>query len=137
MTAALWLILLPLLILLGLLLVFGLFALLSRIAGGKYMRPIVQFLLKVPLIGRGMRKASEAALERQNPELASAIKKLERHGATRDPQRAQAAMSSMTAAERRAYLDAAGAQGDAQPEQMNRQMRRQLERARKRGGGRR
>ena len=67
MTAALWLILLPLLILLGLLLVFGLFALLSRIAGGKYVRPIVQFLLKVPLIGRGMRKASEAALERQNP----------------------------------------------------------------------
>jgi hypothetical protein len=42
----------------------------------------------------------------------------------------------MTAAERRAYLDAAGEQGDALPEQMNRQMRRQLERARKRGGRR-
>jgi hypothetical protein len=135
-TAAIWIILLPLWILLGLLLFFGIIALLSRIAGGKYVRPLMQFILKVPLLGRGMKKASQAALERQNPELASAIKKLERYGATRDPQRAQAAMSNMTAAERRAYLDAAGEQGDALPEQMNRQMRRQLERARKRGGRR-
>ena len=136
MTAALWIILLPLWILLGFALFLGIIALLSRIAGGKYVRPLMQFILKVPLLGRGMKKASQAALERQNPELASAIKKLERYGATRDPQRAQAAMSNMTAAERRAYLDAAGEQGDALPEQMNRQMRRQLERARKRGGRR-
>jgi len=134
--AALWLILLPLWILLGLLVTMGVFALLSRVAGGKYMRPVMGFLLKVPLLGRGMKKASQAALEKQNPELAGAIKKLERYGATRDPQRAQAAMSNMTAAERRAYLDAAGEQGDALPEQMNRQMRRQLERAKKRGGRR-
>jgi hypothetical protein len=135
--ADLWLVLLPLWILLALVVVLGIFALLSRISGGKYLRPIMQFILKVPLLGRGMKKASQAALERQNPELASAIKKLERYGATKDPQRAQAAMSNMTAAERRAYLDAAGEQGDAQPDQMNRQMRRQLDRARKRGGGRR
>ena len=137
MTGSIWLYLTPLYVLAGLLLIFGIFALLSRIAGGKYVKPIVQGVLKVPLLGRGMKKASQAALERQNPELASAIKKLERYGATRDPQRAQAAMSNMTAAERRAYLDAAGEQGDAQPDQMNRQMRRQLDRARKRGGGRR
>lgn len=136
-TASLWLYLTPLWIVLGLLLIMGIFVLLSRVAGGKFVRPIMQFMLKVPLLGRGMKRASQAALERQNPELASAIKKLERYGATRDPQRAQAAMSNMTAAERRAYLDAAGEQGDALPEQMNRQMRRQLERARKRGGGRR
>ncbi|TMK69645.1 MAG: hypothetical protein E6G50_11600 [Actinobacteria bacterium] len=136
MIASLWIILLPLWIVLGLGLILGIFALLSRVAGGKYVRPIMQFILKVPLLGRGMKKASQAALERQNPELASAIKKLERYGATRDPQRAQAAMSNMTSAERRAYLDAAGEQGDALPEQMNRQMRRQLERARKRGGRR-
>ena len=133
MTAAIWLYLTPLWILLGLLLVLGIFALLGRVAGGKYIRPIVQTLLKVPFLGGGMRKASEAALERQNPELASAIKKLERSGATRDPQRAQAAMSRLTAAERRAYLDAAGEQTDELTGQMNRQMRRQLERARKRG----
>ena len=137
MTASIWLYLTPLYVLVGLLLILGIFALLSRVAGGKYVRPIVQGVMKVPLLGRGMKKASQAALERQNPELASAIKKLERYGATRDPQRAQAAMSNMTAAERRAYLDAAGEQGDALPEQMNRQMRRQLERARKGRGGRR
>jgi hypothetical protein len=136
-TGSIWLYLTPLYVLVGLLLILGIFALLSRVAGGKYVRPIVQGVMKVPLLGRGMKKASQAALERQNPELASAIKKLERYGATRDPQRAQAAMSNMTAAERRAYLDAAGEQGDALPEQMNRQMRRQLERARKGRGGRR
>jgi hypothetical protein len=132
-SASIWIYLTPLWILLGLLLILGVFALLGRVAGGKYIRPIVQTLLKVPFLGRGMKKASEAALERQNPELASAIKKLERSGATRDPQRAQAAMSRLTAAERRAYLDAAGEQTDELSGQMNRQMRRQLERARKRG----
>jgi hypothetical protein len=132
-TADIWIFLIPLWILLGLLVILGIFALLGRVAGGKYIRPIVQLLLKVPFLGRGMKKASEAALERQNPELASAIKKLERSGATKDPQRAQAAMSRLTAGERRAYLDAAGEQTDELSGQMNRQMRRQLERARKRG----
>lgn len=135
MTASIWLYLTPLWILLGLLLILGIFALLGRIAGGKYLRPIVTKLMKLPLVGRGMKKASEAALERQNPDLASAIKKLERYGATKDPARAQAAMSNLTAAERRAYLDAAGEQVESLPQ--NRQMRRQMERARKRGGGRR
>src|SRR5437868_6319256 len=135
-TASIWFYLFPLYILGGMLLLLGTFALLGRIQGGRFLRPIVTGVMKVPILGRGMRKASQAALERQNPELASAVKKLERYGATRDPQRAQAAMSNMTSAERRAYLDAAGEQGDALPEQMNRQMRRQRERARKRGGRR-
>jgi hypothetical protein len=129
--ADLWLILIPLWILLGLLVFLGVLAILARVSGGKYMRPVVQWLAKVPFLGKGVKKASQAALERQNPELASAIQKLERYGATRDPQRAQAAMSNLTAAERRAYLDAAGEQADAIPQ--NRQMRRQMERARKRG----
>jgi predicted LPLAT superfamily acyltransferase len=130
-TGSIWLYLTPLWILLGLLLILGIFALLGRIGGGKYLRPIVTTLMKLPLVGRGMKKASEAALERQNPDLASAIKKLERYGATKDPSRAQAAMSNLTAAERRAYLDAAGDQVESLPQ--NRQMRRQMERARKRG----
>ena len=129
MTASIWNILLPLWILLALLVTLGVFAILARISGGKYLRPLVQGLSRLPLVGRGMKKASQAALERQNPELASAIQKLERYGATKDPQRAQAAMSNLTAAERRAYLDAAGEQADAIPQ--NRQMRRQMERARK------
>jgi predicted LPLAT superfamily acyltransferase len=126
-----WIYLIPLWILLGLLTVLGIFVLLGRIAGGKYLRPIVQTLMKLPLLGRGMKKASEAALERQNPDLANAIKKLERYGATKDPSRAQAALSNLTPAERRAYLDAAGEQVESLPQ--NRQMRRQMERARKRG----
>lgn len=131
MAASIWLYLTPLYILAGLLLVLGIFALLSRVRGGRYVRPIVQGIMKVPLLNRGMKKASEAALERQNPELASAIKKLERTGATRDPAKAQQAMSRLTAAERRAYLDAAGEQAEQMPQEMNRQMRRQMERARK------
>jgi hypothetical protein len=130
-TASIWLYLTPLYVLGGLLLLLGVFALLSRIRGGRYVKPIVQRMMKVPLLGKGMRKASEAALERQNPELASAIKKLERSGATRDPAKAQQAMSRLTAGERRAYLDAAGEQVDQMPQELNRQMRRQMERARK------
>lgn len=129
MTASIWFYLFPLYILAGMLLLLGVFALLGRIQGGKYLRPIVTSLMKLPLVGRGMRKASQAALERQNPELASAVKKLERSGAARDPQRAQQALSRLTADERRAYLDATKEQSDQIAQ--NRQMRRQLERARK------
>jgi hypothetical protein len=131
-TANIVLILLPLWILLGLVVLFGILALLSRFRGGKYVKPIAQGLLKVPLLGRGMRKASQAALERQNPELASALEKLQRSGAISDPMKAQQAMSRLSAGERRAYLDAVGEQTEV-PAEMNRQMRRQLERARKRG----
>jgi hypothetical protein len=129
MSASIWLYLFPLYILGGLLVLLGVFALLGRIAGGRYLKPIVNGLMKVPLLGRGMRKASQAALERQNPELASAVKKLERSGVARDPQRAQQALSRLTAEERRAYLDATAEQTETIAQ--NRQMRRQLERAKK------
>jgi hypothetical protein len=126
---SIWWYLLPLFILGGLLVVLGIFALLGRIKGGKYLRPLVTGLMKVPLVGRGMRKMSQAALERQNPELASAVKKLERSGAAKDPQRAQQALSRLSAQERQAYLDATVEQSETIAQ--NRQMRRQLERARK------
>ena len=129
MTASIWFYLFPLYILGGLLLVLGVFALLGLIAGGRYLKPILNFLMKVPLLGRGLRKASQAALERQNPDLASAVKKLERSGVARDPQRAQQALSRLSAEERRAYLDATSEQTEGVAQ--NRQMRRQLERARK------
>lgn len=126
---SIWWYLLPLFILGGLLVVLGIFALLGRIQGGRYLRPIVMGMMKVPLLGRGMRKMSQAALERQNPELASAVKKLERSGAAKDPQRAQQALSRLSAQERQAYLDATADQSESIAQ--NRQMRRQLERARK------
>ena len=133
MTGSIWLYLVPLYVLGGLLLLLGAFALLGRIAGGRYLKPIVTVLMKLPLVGKMMRKASQAALERQNPELASAVKKMERAGVARDPQRAAQALSRLSREERAAYLDATSEQSDALP--MNRQMKRQMERAKK--GGRR
>ena len=129
MTGSIWLYLVPLYILGGMLLVLGVFALLGRIQGGRYLKPIVATLIKLPLIGRLMKKASQAALERQNPELASAVKKMERAGVARDPQRAAQALSRLNAKERAAYLDATADQTENIAQ--NRQMRRQLERARK------
>ena len=129
MVASIWLYLFPLYILGGLTLVLGIFALLGRVAGGKYLKPIITGLMRLPLVGRLMKKASQAALERQNPELASAVKKLERSGVARDPMRAQQALSRLSAAERQAYLEATADQSETIAQ--NRQMRRQLERARK------
>jgi hypothetical protein len=127
--ADIWFFLLPVYILAFLLLILGTFALLGRIKGGRYLKPIVAGLMKLPLIGRLMKKASQAALERQNPELASAVKKLERSGVARDPMRAQQALSRLSASERQAYMDATADQTENIAQ--NRQMRRQLERARK------
>jgi hypothetical protein len=128
-TASIWLYLFPLYVLGALLVVLGTFALLGRIQGGRYLKPIISGLMKLPLIGRLMKKASQAALERQNPELASAVKKLERSGVARDPSRAPQAMSRLSASERQAYLEATAEQTDNIAQ--NRQMRRQLERAKK------
>jgi hypothetical protein len=128
-TGSIWLYLVPLYVLGGLLLLLGVFALLGRIQGGRYLKPIVTTLMKMPLVGGMMKKASQAALERQNPELASAVKKMERAGVARDPQRAAQALSRLNAKERAAYLDATAEQSDAIAQ--NRQMRRQLERAKK------
>jgi hypothetical protein len=122
--------LLPLFILAGILLLFGVIVILGRWRGGKYLRPIVMQLQRVPFMERWMKKASRAALEKQNPELASAVAKIERSsGALNDPLAAQRAMSKLTAAERKAYLEAAGEQG-AGPS--NRAERRRLERAKRR-----
>jgi|SRR5918912_4118081 hypothetical protein len=123
--------LIPVYILGGLLLLVIALNLLARIENGRYVRPIAMTLMKVPFLKRWLTKASKANLERKNPELASAIAKLERSGVQNDPQRAQAALSRLSASERRAYLEAAGQEG-AIPEPMNRQQRRQAEKLKKR-----
>ena len=102
-----WLYFIPLYIAGALLILLAIFALLPGIRGL-------------------MMKASRAALERQNPEAASALRKLERAGVANDPQRAQAALSRLSASERRAYLEAAGQEG-ALPQPVNRQQRRAME----------
>jgi hypothetical protein len=126
-----WSYLIPVFILLGLLLVLVALNVLARVDNGRYVRPLANAMMKVPFLKRWMTKASKAQLERKNPELASAIAKLERSGVQNDPQRAQAALSRLSAAERRAYLDAAGQEG-AIPEPMNRQQRRQAQKLKKR-----
>jgi hypothetical protein len=129
-TADITTLLIPLWILLGLAVLLGALALLARIQNGRYLRPLINLIAKVPLFRRWLQKASNAAMERSNPELASAMRKMQRSGALKDPQRAQAAMSNLTAPERRALIEMQEEQG-LEPEATNRQMRRRLEKARK------
>jgi hypothetical protein len=131
MLAALITYLIPVFVLAGILVVLLVLNVLARVQGGRYVRPLAQGLMKLPWVGKQLKKASQATLERKNPELASAMAKLERSGATRDPMRAQQALSRLTAAERKAWLDAAGDQG-AMPEPMNRQQRRAAAKLKKR-----
>ena len=132
MLASIVTLLIPLWILLGLLVLLGLVALLGRVQNGRYLRPVIGLLTKVPLFRRWLQKASNAALERSNPELASAMKKMQRTGALKDPMKAQAAMSQLSREERRALLDMQDQQGlGVAPEATNRQMRRRLEKAQK------
>ena len=126
-----WLI--PLWILLGLVLLLGVVALLGRIQNGRYLRPVLLFLMKVPLFKRWIERGSKAAMERTNPELASAMRKLEPHQKhLHDPVRAQKAMSQLTKQERSALLEMQDQQGAVPEEATNRQMRRALEKQRKR-----
>ena len=131
MIASLVTLLIPLWILLGLLAVLLVLGLLGRIQNGRYLRPLITLISKVPLFRRWLEKASTAALERSNPELASAMKKMQRSGALRDPMRAQAAMSTLSRQERQALLEMQDQQGVVAPEATNRQMRRRLEKAKR------
>jgi hypothetical protein len=123
--------LIPVFILVGLLILLVGLNVLARVQGGRYVRPIGMALMKVPFLKNWLQKASRANLERKNPELASAMAKLERSGVQNDPQRAQTALSRLSASERRAWLEAAGEEG-AIPEPMNRQQRRQAAKLKKR-----
>jgi hypothetical protein len=119
--------LIPVIIIGAIVVLFGLFVLLARFKNGRYLRPIIVWLSKIPWMKRQFEKVSKAALERQNPELASAMRKLERVGRNPDPQRAQAALAQLTATERRAYMEAIEQQG-GMPEPANREMRRRQQR---------
>jgi hypothetical protein len=101
--------------------------LLARIKNGKYLRPVVELLSKIPFMKRWFHKTSVAAYERSNPELAGAIKKMQSFGEIKTPEQAQRALAVMTPAERKAYLELVGEQG-AMPEPANRDQRRRVER---------
>ena len=113
----------PLIVLGALLVLLGVTVLLGRVAGGRYLRPIVVGLTKVPFLKRLLERMSNAALERENPELASAIRKLKRYGTPTTPEAAQRALARLTPGERRAYMEAAGQQAGV-PQATNRASRR-------------
>jgi hypothetical protein len=117
----------PLLVLLVLTLLLGSLVVLGRVRNGRYLRPVIAFLSRVPLFKRWFQKASIAALERQNPELAAAMRKMQTFGEPRTPEQAQRMLNLLTPSERRAYLEAAGQDGGEVPEATNRQLRRRME----------
>jgi hypothetical protein len=105
-----WLIWTPIIVL-GVLLVLLLFtALLARIRGGRYLLPVVRVLSKIPFMRRLFERMQQSALERQNPELASAVRKIQAFGTPTTPEAAQRALARLTPGERKAYLEAAGDQ---------------------------
>jgi len=122
-----WWWLTPVVIVGSLLALLGIFVFLGRFRQGALLKPIIVSLSKIGFMNRLFTKASTAAIERQNPELAGALKKLNTVAANPNPQAVQKAMSRLTPAERRAYMEAAAEQGTSS-ETANRQMRRQAER---------
>ena len=119
--------LLPFIVLGAVLLVMLILFLLARVQNGRFLRPIVTQLSRIPFMRRWFQKMSVAAYERSNPELAGAIKKMQSFGEIKTPEQAQRALAVMTPAERKAYLELVGEQG-AMPEPVNRDQRRRVER---------
>lgn len=119
-----WFFLVPLIVLGALVVGFGLLVFLGRFRNGALLRPVITRLSRIGFMRRFFTKISTAALERQNPELASAMKKISTVANNPNPQAVQKAMSRLTPAERRAYLQATEAQSEEAP---NRQARRRVE----------
>jgi hypothetical protein len=129
-----WWLWIPVIALAVVLVLFLLLLFLGRFRNGALLRPLIASLSRVGFMRRFFTRVSTAAIERQNPELASALKKINTVAQNPNPQAMQKAMSRLTPAERRAYFDAAQEQG-AVPDSANRQMRRQAERMQQQARG--
>ena len=129
-----WWLWVPLGILAFVALLFLLLVVLGRFRGGALLRPLITSLSKIGFMRKFFTRVSTAAIERQNPELASALKKINTVAQNPNPQAVQKAMSRLTPAERRAYFEAAEEQGGV-PDSANRQMRRQAERMQQQARG--
>src|SRR5436190_17081403 len=129
-----WWLWIPLVVVGIVLVLFLVVVLLGRYKNGALLRPVIARLSRIGFMRRFFTRVSTAAIERQNPELASALKKINTVAANPNPQAVQKAMSRLTPAERRAYMEAAGEQG-AVPDSANRQMRRQAERMQQQARG--
>jgi hypothetical protein len=124
----------PLIIVGVVLVLFLALVVLGRYRNGALLRPLIASLSRIGFMRRFFTRVSTAAIERQNPELASALKKITPVAANPNPQAVQKAMSRLTPSERRAYMEAAQEQGGV-PESANRQMRRQAERMQQQARG--
>ena len=127
-----WWLYLPLIIVGVVLVLFLVLIVLGRFRNGALLKPLIKSLSRIGFMRRFFASVSTKAIERQNPELAAAIKKLEPVSSNPNPAAVQKAMSRLTPAERRAYMEAAQEQGEVQ-ETANRQMRRRLQQQ-QRGG---
>jgi hypothetical protein len=103
---------------------------LGRFRGGKYMQSLVMTLAKIGFMRRFFTWSQKRLMEKQNPELASVMRKLERLGPSPDPRQTQQVISRFTRAEKRAYDEYLATMRDAGtlPEAANRQQRRQQQR---------
>jgi len=129
-----WWLWVPVIIVGSVLVVFLALVLLGRFRNGALLRPVITKLSRIGFMRRFFTRVSTAAIERQNPELAGALKKLNTVAQNPNPQAIQKAMSRLTPAERRAYFEAADEQGGV-PDAANRQMRRQAERMQQQARG--
>jgi hypothetical protein len=129
-----WWLYIPLVVVGVVLLFFLALLLLGRYKNGALLRPLITRLSRIGFMRRFFTRVSTAAMERQNPELAGALKKINAVSSNPNPQAVQKAMSRLTPSERRAYMEAAGEQG-AVPDSANRQMRRQAERMQQQARG--
>jgi hypothetical protein len=129
-----WWLFAPLVVVGVVLVLFGLLVFLGRFKNGALLRPVIARLSRIGFMRRFFTNVSTKAIERQNPELASALKKINPVASNPNPQAVQKAMSRLTPAERRAYMEAAQEQG-ALPDSANRQMRRQAERMQQQARG--
>ena len=129
-----WWLWLPIIVVAVVLVLFLVLVLLGRYKNGALLRPIITRLARIGFMRRFFQSISTKAIERQNPELASAVRKLNTVAANPNPQAMQKAMSRLTPAERRAYLEAAQEQQESAPELLNRQSRRKLQQQQTRGG---
>jgi hypothetical protein len=71
-----WWFLVPLILLGVIVLLFAVILLLGRYKQGALLRPIIAWLSKIGFMRRFFTRVSTAAIERQNPELASAMRKI-------------------------------------------------------------
>ena len=117
---------LPLIVLSVLLVLLGIVALVGRIDNGRYLRPVIMSLSRVGFMRRWFQRMSLKGLERSNPELAAAMKKMNTFGEPKSAEQAQRMLNLLTPAERRAYMGAIGEEGQM-PEPTNRQQRRRIE----------